>query len=190
MKDWDLCPKWWSPLERHERRCVSELGRENLGEARAKDPVDNTAMVAPTADPDPTQLRRSHPAAQPDSSRSEQKPHIYTDGSGIDGKIGASAILQGSNLVKQAYLGTKTVSTVYIVELKGIQMALETAAYRTWLQRTTGTFLRQSGRPASAPEPGNSVRTIHPVANPEDSRRTSTKADTSGDALDSRPPGD
>lgn len=55
---------------------------------------------------------------------------FYTDGSGVNGKVGASAVLHGSSLV-QAYMGAETISTVYTAELKGIHMALEMAIHLT-----------------------------------------------------------
>ena len=37
-KDWDPCPKRWSPLERHERRCKNELGRQTMEKLEQKIP--------------------------------------------------------------------------------------------------------------------------------------------------------
>jgi ribonuclease HI len=49
---------------------------------------------------------------------------VYTDGSGINEKVGAAAVtLQGDT--RQAYMGEDIESTVYAAELEGIRMALE-----------------------------------------------------------------
>lgn len=52
---------------------------------------------------------------------------IYTDGSGIEDKIGAAAVAPIEGRVKKVYLGDKHTSTVYAAELKGIYLALKIA---------------------------------------------------------------
>ena len=52
---------------------------------------------------------------------------IYTDGSGIDGKIGAAAVAPQQGRVKKVFLGDEHTSTVYAAELKGIYLALKIA---------------------------------------------------------------
>ena len=52
---------------------------------------------------------------------------IYTDGSGINGKIGAAAVALTLNTHAQAFLGTETASNVYAAELQGILMGLDIA---------------------------------------------------------------
>jgi ribonuclease HI len=53
--------------------------------------------------------------------------HIYTDGSGIDGSIGAAAVCTTTQETKSAYMGDETTSTVYAGELQGISLALQIA---------------------------------------------------------------
>jgi ribonuclease HI len=50
--------------------------------------------------------------------------HIYTDGSGIDGHVGAAAVCTTTGDTRSSYLGKETKSTVYVAELQGINLAL------------------------------------------------------------------
>ncbi|OHE90236.1 zinc knuckle [Colletotrichum orchidophilum] len=52
---------------------------------------------------------------------------IYTDGSGINGHIGAAAVCATTYQIRNSYMGPDTISTVYAGELQGIILALEIA---------------------------------------------------------------
>ena len=58
---------------------------------------------------------------------------IYTDGSGINGKIGASAVT--TSISDQAYLGPDTQYTVFASELYGIHLALHIAYFITQIEK-------------------------------------------------------
>ncbi|WQF90359.1 Putative reverse transcriptase domain, ribonuclease H domain, ribonuclease H-like superfamily [Colletotrichum destructivum] len=53
--------------------------------------------------------------------------HIYTDGSGIDGQIGAAAVCTTTQQTSKSHMGDDTTSTVYAGELQGIILALKMA---------------------------------------------------------------
>jgi ribonuclease HI len=56
-----------------------------------------------------------------------QSLSIYTDGSGIDGEIGAAAVCPLTQQTRTVHMGPDTVSTVYTAELQGISLALHIA---------------------------------------------------------------
>ena len=60
------------------------------------------------------------------SRRVRQRPlAVYTDGSGINGKVGAAAVLPERQRIAQAYLGNEAAAIVYAAELQGILMVLQ-----------------------------------------------------------------
>ncbi|EKG09000.1 hypothetical protein MPH_14030 [Macrophomina phaseolina MS6] len=56
---------------------------------------------------------------------------IYTDGSAIDGHVGAAATTPTTNTRRTKYMGTVKSTTVFAAELQGIIMALELAGVET-----------------------------------------------------------
>lgn len=53
---------------------------------------------------------------------------VYTDGSGINGKIGAAAVIPSQNITLKAYLGPAHFFTVYSGELQKVAMALNSTS--------------------------------------------------------------
>jgi ribonuclease HI len=77
-----------------------------------------------------THIDMSKEEAMATHERESAKPNllsIYTDGSGIEGRIGASAITLHPKEVHRAYIGNTKIATVYAGELKGLLMAGELA---------------------------------------------------------------
>ncbi|ENI02974.1 hypothetical protein COCC4DRAFT_114178, partial [Bipolaris maydis ATCC 48331] len=56
-----------------------------------------------------------------------QSLSIYTDGSGIEGEIGAAAVCPLTHQTRTVHMGSDTTSTVYATELQGISLALQIA---------------------------------------------------------------
>jgi ribonuclease HI len=57
----------------------------------------------------------------------EDSLSIYTDSSGIKGEIGSAALCPLTQQLRSAHMGPDTASTVYAVELQGINLALQIA---------------------------------------------------------------
>ncbi|KAJ5543315.1 zinc knuckle domain protein [Penicillium sp. DV-2018c] len=75
---------------------------------------------------------------------SEKRPLImYTDGSGIDGKIGAAAVIDLQPQHAHSQMGDDETSTVYAAELRAIEMALTMALESTepWVEQTKNGFV-------------------------------------------------
>ena len=63
---------------------------------------------------------------------------LYTDGSGIDGKIGAAAVVDLEDQHTHSQMGDDSTSTVYAAELRAIEMALAMVLESTepWAEQT------------------------------------------------------
>lgn len=59
---------------------------------------------------------------------------IYTDGSGIEGRVGAAAVIDLEDHVAHSQMDDDNTTTVYAAELRGIEMALESVinSTETW----------------------------------------------------------
>ena len=49
---------------------------------------------------------------------------VYTDGSGVIGRVGAAAVCPKHQEARSAYMGEQSEATVYVAELQGILLAL------------------------------------------------------------------
>ena len=53
--------------------------------------------------------------------------YVYTDGSGIDGEVGAAAYSPTTLSIKQQYLGSENQHNIYSAELTAIDIAINIA---------------------------------------------------------------
>jgi len=82
---------------------------------------------------------------------------VYSDGSGYEGHIGASAVLPADNTRRLAAMGNAEVSTVYAAELQGILMALQLAepkAHYHMLKTPIHVFTDNQAAIKATAEPG------------------------------------
>jgi ribonuclease HI len=127
-EDWDLLRSWWTPLEKLQDYCSRIVGKEVM---------DNLETIIPHT----VELWRMPPGVTIDNTiEAAEQTHnrittatdpplaIYTDGSSINGKVGAAAVAPQLEVVKTAYMGKATDSTVYVAELEEIRMAMDIAA--------------------------------------------------------------
>src|SRR5437763_6116229 len=68
------------------------------------------------------------------SQLNDTTAHIYTDGFGINERIGAAMYSHTDHHVEQRYLGTSSVSLVYAGELEAIHMAITHAKDLTQME--------------------------------------------------------
>jgi ribonuclease HI len=124
----------WTPLERHLDHCQARLGRETVENLERKIPY----MTAPWRQPTEVVIAEEIDLAKAAHDAMVQEPLgaliVYTDGSGINNKVGAAAVAPQLKIVRQAFMGDETVSTVYSAEIEGIHMALRIAMSHNYSQ--------------------------------------------------------
>jgi ribonuclease HI len=116
-----------SPLTRINRSLERKLGAETLKNLETREPF----VVEPWWTPPPIFIEEDREAAEQRHEQLTAGPvptlAIYTDGSGVHGKVGAAAVAPALNAHAQAYLGRQTTATVYAAELVGMLMGVEMA---------------------------------------------------------------
>jgi len=144
---------WKSPLTSFADSLEKRLGRELVNNFEVRNPfIMEPWWIAPIVT-----IQGSKEAArdtpQSDRSRPEVPLLIYTDGSGINGKVGIAAAASAFNTQISASLGKETTSTVYAAELLGILMGLDIAIHGKFLKSVICTdnkaafkTLRKPGR--------------------------------------------
>ena len=110
-----------SPLERHTRNFEARHG--DIGKIEKLRPFS----VSPEWEPPTTIIAESKKNATQLAKESIDAGHtmVYTDGSGINKKIGTAAVHPATIEVRRMYMGSSEWYTVYSAELYGIVIALE-----------------------------------------------------------------
>ncbi len=113
-----------SPLERHTNRFIERYG--DINQIEKLQPFS----AAPNWKPPKTIIHKTKEAAKKLVAKTVDEGHvmIYTDGSGINNKVGAAAVSSDINSTFCVYLGPSDRYTVYSAELHGILQALTMAA--------------------------------------------------------------
>lgn len=108
-----------SPLEIHEQRLERVWGPHNL---EKRQPY----IQAPWQKPVPTSIAPNDNEAVAEHNRkANHSLCIYTDGSGLDGQVGAAMVVPCLNIKRGKYMGPETAATVYTAELTGLVLAME-----------------------------------------------------------------
>lgn len=114
-----------SPLKTIENSLKRRIGTEAFNDLEVREAF----VVKPWWNPPTIKIHESREAAEREHNAITTAPAaplaIYTDGSGINGKVGAAAVAPTLGTHRSAYLGLETAATVYAAELLGIPMALE-----------------------------------------------------------------
>ena len=153
--------KQLSPLENLTRQFEKRTGLKIAKLERTVPFIVSPWWVPPkkTIAQDKSEAKQNHDqiALNPDP---QHHIIVYTDGSGINGKIGAAAVAPSQGTVCKAFLGPSYCFTVYSGELQGVAMALNIVLSQTNSQirkviiftdnqgaiRSAGNPLRQSGQ--------------------------------------------
>ena len=114
--------KYQSPLMRAEQYFISEVYGTDVEKVERMSPY----ICEPWWEPIPVHLGTLDEAINRHDQIVLDGEHIriYTDGSGIEGGVGAAAVIPALGRTKRAYLGSEQEFTVYSAELYGICMAL------------------------------------------------------------------
>ncbi|KAL5371116.1 hypothetical protein PMIN02_013118 [Paraphaeosphaeria minitans] len=111
------------------QRIYSEM-RDKWGEALTTQEPIPPFVTPPWQQGPKTYIDKDDETARERHDRETATGHdlsIYTDGSGIEDRIGAAAVCPHTGQTRSAYLGLSTTSTVYAAELYGISLALQIA---------------------------------------------------------------
>jgi ribonuclease HI len=129
----------WSPLEGLRWKKDGILNQQEKWESRKAFVLAPwEARIPCVIDQDAEAARASHDKIETESlfqqALSDCTPTViqdrprtilfFTDGSGYEGQVGASAVAPREGIFQRRYLGTIGESTVYIAELNGIEMAI------------------------------------------------------------------
>jgi ribonuclease HI/uncharacterized protein YchJ len=125
---WEKANWTWSPLEKVEHYLKSRIEQQPEQQLEPKQPY----IVAPWWKPPNIHIAPDKKCGKEEHdsvvSRSRNSALVlYTDGSCINDKVGASAVTADGSITHRSYLGRASEVTVYAAELRGILSALQIA---------------------------------------------------------------
>jgi hypothetical protein len=128
----DQGPKYRSPIKRLKDNLEAKLVAELINNLEVRDPF----VVEPWRPLPTVTIQDNREAAEKHHNQivtgQDQPIAIYTNGSGINRKVGAAAVAPAIDKHTSAYMGKETTSTVYAAKLVGILIALEIAIVANW----------------------------------------------------------
>lgn len=148
-----------APLEILEQRHIKLLG-SSISELE-KRPAYITApwWQPPAINIPPTKEQAIHLHNEHLAQKTALETLAYTDGSGINNKIGSACIISGQRKSIKKFLGTDTTSTVYMGEMQGIQDSLtsamnqeETTSIRVFIDNQATLKALEDPNKCSAPQ--------------------------------------
>ena len=124
--DWHSLHGRWGPLERHRHRIETVLGQGAVANLELRKPFLTPVWWEP---PEICILDNAESArARHDQILAKDTGLvIYTDGSAVNGKVGAAAIQYCTSAKRQMFLGRTPEANVFLAELLAIDMALKLA---------------------------------------------------------------
>ncbi|OOQ82702.1 putative reverse transcriptase [Penicillium brasilianum] len=116
----------WSPLEALRWKKDGILNQQGTWESRkAFILAPWEARIPCFIDQDAEAARASHDKIESLQQAAPDRPKVFfTDGSGYEGMVGASAVAPREGVFQRRHLGTTDDSTVYVAELNGVEMAI------------------------------------------------------------------
>ncbi|CBF76131.1 ribonuclease H family protein [Aspergillus nidulans FGSC A4] len=117
-------PWSWSPLEKIQDFTEREIGKDSL---RNLEQILPFSVAPHWVSPDIIIDGDAETAIETHRNILNRAPRpiaLYTDGSGINGRVGAAAICPKYLISRSSYMGQQSESTVYVAELQGILLAL------------------------------------------------------------------
>ena len=149
--------KWYSPLQKLEHTVVLRLE-----EGTPPMEVIRPEIICPWTEPPKIHITKGTEAGKLEHNQiaREAKSNLghvlaYTDGSEINGEVGASACIPELGTKAANYMGTNQVSTVYAGELRGLQLALDLALKHSLIIRRLTIFTDNQAAIQAVAKPRN-----------------------------------
>ncbi|KAI3053336.1 hypothetical protein CBS147353_11489 [Aspergillus niger] len=118
-RPWD-----WSPLQKINELVIQKLGRTSLDGLESIQPFIAAPYWMPPEiiiDENAERAMEQHEAT---TGQGQSVTAVYTNGSGIKGRVGAAAVCPQYYETRSVYMGELSEATVYAAELQGILLAM------------------------------------------------------------------